>query len=199
MPSVFSRYNRKGKIPGVTGRQVPGAARLPPRKVGGFTTRVPHLDASAGGSAAFREYHRQQIRDVGGRFAGGWGIAWVGLSAADQQLYNWADRKIDNIHEAVERLADEITAYMKENAPWQDRTSAEREASGDPPGRSAREELQAVVVWQDKHNFTIFIGHGADIYYGIWLEVRWGGRYAILEPTAVHFAPQLAATMQVTT
>jgi len=28
--------------------------------------------------------------------------------------------------------------------------------------------------------------------YGLWLEVRWSGRYAIIGPTMLHIAPQLA-------
>lgn len=194
--SVMARalgYNRKNKIPGVSGRRIPGSARMPTHKVGGFLTNVPHISPGAGGSAYWREYHRQQIRDSGGRFAGGWGYAWTGLSAADRNVYEWANQKTENIQSAVEELAREMKEYMQSNAPWSDRTAAERIASDDPPGRSAREELQASVVWHTEHDFTIYLGHGADIYYGIWLEVRWGGKYAIVVPTAEHYGPQIMA------
>jgi hypothetical protein len=197
VPKTLGTYNRKGKIPGVTGKQIPGSAKLPPRRVGGFTTRVPYLSRGQGGSAAFREHHRQQIRDVQGRFAGGWGFAWIGLAAADDALYQWAGQSLSEIKDRVNALADEIKNYMQENAPWTDRSPEEREADGDPPERSARQELQAQVVWNNDASFTIFLGHGAEIYYGIWLEVRWGGRYAILQPTAEVFAPRIAATMKV--
>lgn len=198
MPSPFSQfrtgYNRKKRIPGVTGKRIPGSERVsPPRKVGGFQTNVPFIKPEAGGSAAFREYHRQQIRDVRGQFAGGWGFAWVGLSALDQAIHQWGEGLDRDIRKAVEEIAKEMKDYMQANAPWQDRTPEERESSGDDPSKSARQELQAQVVWSSETEFTIYLGHGADIYYGIWLEVRWGGRYAIVVPTAQHFAPRLAA------
>ena len=45
-------------------------------------------------------------------------------------------------------------------------------------------------MWQDNDHFTIFLGHGANVHYGIWLEVRWGGRFAIIVPTIEHFRQQ---------
>ena len=175
-------YNRSRPIPGVSNRRVPGNGRLPkPRNVGGFRTNVPYQDSRGGdwGSAVFREYHRQQVRDVRGRFAGGWGFAWQGLAATADWLEATGWKVVGNIRENAELLKDEMVAWAKSNAPWEDRTGA------------ARRELQGAVVWNDDTHFTIFLGHGNEIYYGIWLEVRWGGKYAIILPTLHHFAPQL--------
>lgn len=191
--NVRGGYNRKNKIPGVSGRRIPGQARLPTQRNGGFLTNVPFLNADQGGSAAFREYHRQQIRDARGQFAGGWGFAWVGLAALDQAVYAWADSQEVNVKEAVEDLAREMESYMKSEFKWTRRSDTERESSGDGNLPHADEALQAVVVWHNDEEFSIYLGHGKDIYYGIWLEVRWGGRYAIIVPTAEHFAPQIAA------
>lgn len=134
-------------------------------------------------SGQYAARHRRQIRDSGGRFAGGWGVAWQGLEAIDQSVYDMVDEVIDNIHEGAERLKDEMVAYMKANAPWEDQTG------------SARAGLQGAVVWQDETHFTIMLGHGEDIYYGIWLEVRFGGKFAIVVPTVHHFAGQMGATI----
>lgn len=186
MPTGFnptSGYNRSQPIPGVSGRRVPGNARMPSLKAaGGFLTNVPRQQSARGqaGSAIFREFHRQQIRDVKGRFAGGWGFAWVGLEAFDNFLQNWNSKFHQDLHSAAESLKDEMVAYMKANAPWEDH-----------PGENedARENLQGAVVWNSEENFSIFLGHGSDVYYGIWLEVRWGGKYAIIVPTLQHFMP----------
>lgn len=131
------------------------------------------------GSALFREFHRQQVRDARGRFAGGWGFAWQGLESVNDNLIAFDKTLHQNIKQAVERLADEMVEYAKANAPWNDRT-------GD-----ARQGLQSAVVWQDEDHFTILLGHGAEIYYGVWLEVRWGGKFAIILPTIEHFMPQI--------
>lgn len=187
-------YNKRNRIPGVSGRVIPGAkGRLPkPTNYGKFQSRVPFQDDSAGqrGSAIFREYHRQQVRDVGGRFAGGWGFAWQGLQMVAENLEEYAVQKIDDLHGSVERLKDEMVAYAKENAPWRDRPDEERGEDSHLP--HAREAIQGAVVWTDDTHFTIFLGHGKEIYYGVWLEVRWGGKYAIILPTIERFRPEFA-------
>lgn len=177
-----SGYNRSQPIPGVSGRRVPGNARLPSLGGnGGFLTNVPFQKSAGGqaGSAIFREFHRQQVRDAKGRFAGGWGFAWVGLEAMDNFLQNWNQKFHGDLKEAAEKIKDEMVEYMKANAPWEDRT-------GD-----ARAGLQGAVVWNSEESFTVFLGHGDEIFYGIWLEVRWGGKYAIIVPTIQHFMPIL--------
>lgn len=179
------KYNRRRPIRGVTGRRVPGSARMSkPRNVGGFKTNVPRQRSAGGekGSAIFREFHRQQVRDTRGRFAGGWGFAWIGVEGVANNLDDWEGRVAFNIQRAAKRLAEGMREYMQANAPWQD----------DPTNdTNARESLQAEVVFHDDLHFTIFLGHGADIYYGIWLEVRWGGKYSIIVPTAHKFGPML--------
>ena len=134
-------------------------------------------------SAQYARAHRKQIRDSRGRFAGGWGVAWQGLSQLDDNVYEHVDDVLGAIHRGAEELKDQMVEYMKANAPWADRT-------GD-----AREGLQGAVVWQDDTHFTIMLGHGENIEYGIWLEVRWGGKYAIVTPTVHHFAPMMGATI----
>ena len=170
------------KIPGSSSRRVPGSrSSFPsPARIGGLLTNV----GTRGSSESFAQAHRGQVRDARGHFAGGWGFAWVGLESVADNVIEWRDAEMQNLHQAVESLATEMEAYMKANAPWQDRT-------GD-----ARDGLQAVVVWNSETNFTIYLGHGAHIDYGIWLEVRWGGRYAIVTPTAEYYGPQIGARLK---
>lgn len=68
----------------------------------------------------------------------------------------------------------EIEAWMKEHAPWADRTGAAREGLG-------------VEVERDTGEVSITVFHTVD--YGIWLETIESGRFAILEPTLQYWAP----------
>ena len=166
---------------------------MPSPPSGSFRTNVPWQEHSPSdwGSAIYREFHRQQVRDSSGRFGGGWGFAWQGLSDVAENMENYGLQFTGsgNLKQAVERLKDEMVEYAKKNAPWNDREEGKRGSDANLP--HAREALQGAVVWHDATHFTIFLGHGKDIYYGIWLEVRWGGKYAIILPTIHHFAPQI--------
>lgn len=76
----------------------------------------------------------------------------------------------------AERVARDMQAYAQANAPWEDRT-------GD-----ARAGLTAS-VGVEGDDVVISLYHTVD--YGIWLEVRWGGQYAIIQPTIEHFSEEL--------
>lgn len=80
----------------------------------------------------------------------------------------------------VRGMAAECERYMKDNAPWEDQT-------GD-----ARDGLTA----QAKFSFTkytIVLFHTVD--YGIWLEIRWDGKFAIIIPTIEAMGPELMARL----
>src|SRR4029453_6011898 len=72
------------------------------------------------------------------------------------------------LEEALERAAEEVENYAKEHAPWEVRTGDARE------GLTA--ELQ-----RGSGKFVILLYHTVD--YGIWLEIRNSGEYAIILPT----------------
>jgi len=69
---------------------------------------------------------------------------------------------------ATEFGATKATAYGKQNAKWIDRTG------------NARQGFRAYAVHEIGKS-TVVIAHGMS--YGIWLEVRFSGRYAIVNPT----------------
>lgn len=83
---------------------------------------------------------------------------------------------IENYDEHLEDMLDFIVDYhaakgqadMKINAPWTDRTSA------------ARNGLFTVVE-KDGSTYRIIFSHS--VSYGIWLEVKFSGRDAIIIPT----------------
>lgn len=93
----------------------------------------------------------------------------------------------DALPEAIEtganRLATDAEALMKRNAKWKDRTG------------NARRGLYAIVGREGTFIF-VELGHGKDVTYGIWLENRWNGKYAIILPTSEVVMPQLAALIQ---
>jgi hypothetical protein len=73
-------------------------------------------------------------------------------------------------------FARQVEAYAKEHAPWDDRTGDAR------AGLTAKGEQRLVY-------YAITLYH--TVSYGIWLEVRWDGKYAIIVPTLEHMGPQL--------
>jgi len=102
----------------------------------------------------------------------------------DRALYN----KLRTFNARADRFITAATAlharqavnYARTNAPWTDRTTNARN------GLFARAERDAPV-------YRIIIGHS--VPYGVWLEVRWSGRYAILRPTVDHEGPELMRTV----
>ena len=75
----------------------------------------------------------------------------------------------------------EIENWMKENAPWTDRTG------------NARQALN-VDVTQELANIIIQLQHGVE--YGFWLEVKNQGKWGILAPAIDHWVPILLADLQ---
>jgi len=175
------KYSRGGKIPGVPSSPVPGNARLPAGSFSGFKkTNIPYIpNDKSGGRGVAR--HRQQVRNFKGQFAGGTGFAWQGLAELDDAVYDFGDKLLRDSDSAIKALAKEMEEWMKANALWDDRTT------------DAREGLQAVVVKEGVDAWSIYVGHGKDVYYGVHLELGMGGKFQILTPTLIHFAPQLAS------
>jgi hypothetical protein len=161
-----------------------------PAQIGGLLTRIPRQATAS----QFRDAHFQQVRDVKGRFGGGWGFAWVGLASTADNIKELNDHLHESVRDAAESLKDEMVSYAQNNYEWTPREEGTRGRDEELP--HAHEAIQGGVVWEDEEHFTIFLGHGKDIYYGIWLEVRWGGRYAIILPTIMQFAPQLGGRIR---
>lgn len=76
--------------------------------------------------------------------------------------------------------APRAEAEMKQNASWNDQTG------------NARGGLTARPFARKGRSYGIDLSHG--VPYGIWLEVRFSGRYAIIGPTIQSFGPQVMST-----
>ena len=87
-----------------------------------------------------------------------------------------ADKKAQGYLALVTQYyASQAEAQARLNAPWTDRTG------------NARNGLRGVPEINHP-NYAIVLAHSVN--YGIWLEVRWGGRYAIIMPTLRSIGPQ---------
>lgn len=87
------------------------------------------------------------------------------------------DREVElRIAGVVDYQATQSEFFMKTNAPWTDRTG------------NARAGLFTATKKEGK-KFFILLSHTAP--YGIWLEVRWSGRYAIVVPALEDVVKQL--------
>lgn len=82
---------------------------------------------------------------------------------------------------AAGRTAPQAEAWMKTNARWIDHSS------------NARNGLGARALG-NSNRIAVVLYHS--VPYGIWLEVRWDGRYAIIEPAIAEFGPKLMAMVQ---
>jgi hypothetical protein len=81
-----------------------------------------------------------------------------------------------HLEEEVLNVATEALDYARDNAPWADRTGDARN------GLDVDVRMEGdVIVWE--------MSHGVD--YGLYLETRWNGKYAIIMPTLEMFAPRI--------
>lgn len=96
-------------------------------------------------------------------------------------------RRAPQVAERIDAMVSLVTeyystrsqTYMRANAPWTDRTT------------NARNGLTARAQHLPLKSHMIILSHG--VPYGIWLEVRWSGRYSIIDPTMRHIGPQVLA------
>jgi hypothetical protein len=72
-------------------------------------------------------------------------------------------------------VSQDMERTAKRNAPWKDQTG------------NARNGLKGTHKVVPNKSYTATLAHG--VPYGIWLEIRWSGRYSIIMPTIVNELP----------
>lgn len=92
-----------------------------------------------------------------------------------RNLEDLPDQVDGYIHAVMEYQSTKALAHMKTTAKWTDRTG------------NARNGLGSHVEWEPKKLHVIRLFHR--VTYGIFLEIRWAGRYAIIGPTIEKFGP----------
>jgi len=126
------------------------------------------------------------FRDKRGRFQGsgrirrGTGKGFFS-GTLEKGLANFERKTGDGVAESSLNLAERIQQYARDNAPWEDQTGDAR------AGLTAGVEI-------DGNECSISLQH--TVSYGIWLEIRWGGRYAIIIPTIEQLGPEIYREMQ---
>lgn len=85
------------------------------------------------------------------------------------------------VGQVVDYYAVQAEAHMKTNAPWNDQTG------------NARNGLSAQAFHEPSIRHGITLAHG--VPYGIWLEVRFEGKNAIVGPTLQEIGPQVMQTL----
>lgn len=98
------------------------------------------------------------------------------IDTLSRGLANFAFKSADEMGEVAQEFASELVDYARTNAPWTDRTGL------------AREGLVAEVT-NANGSLEIDLMHTEE--YGIWLEIRWGAKYAIIIPTIETMGPKL--------
>jgi hypothetical protein len=93
----------------------------------------------------------------------------------------WTGDIKEAIYQLAQRFVIDIVNWMKENAPWTDRTG------------NLRQSLWADVA-QRLNEISISFDYG--LYYGVFLEFKHQGRYAIIAPALDHFAPLWVQAVQ---
>lgn len=93
------------------------------------------------------------------------GMSWTGDLVVNVHDFN--EKAMKRLALLMEHTAPRIESYAKEHAPWTDRSS------------NARRGLTAVTkINGDEMSIILF----HKVPYGVWLEIRWSGRYAAIMP-----------------
>ncbi len=108
------------------------------------------------------------------------GLVWsrtptaLGVSVTD-----YGHKVLQALHLLADHFAAVLESYAKQTAPWTDRTGA------------ARQGLTGLAV-KAATGVTIILAYS--VSYGIYLELKNAGRFAVLVPTLEkHYAPIMAA------
>jgi len=100
-------------------------------------------------------------------------------AALRRQLATFSPKVDAYVHAVMDYSSHRVIAFAKQNAPWRDQTGA------------ARAGLRVDVEWRPMKLHAIHLFHS--VLYGIWLEIRFAGKYAIIIPTLKDQGP---ATMK---
>lgn len=108
------------------------------------------------------------------------GLRWdIPPSVLAGKVGDYGERLLSAIYDLAQFFAGRIEAYAKANAPWTDRTGNARQ------GLTARAFRTATGV-------VLALFHQAN--YGVFLELKNAGRFAIIMKTLqTHYAPLMAA------
>ena len=113
-------------------------------------------------------------------------VDWLKITWKRTDLFEALERGEAAVDDAVMSVlwfkAPQIEAHMKTNAPWTDQTG------------NARQGLRAEAYDAGGSTKGIVLYH--QVPYGIWLEVKNSGQYAIILPTIEVMGPEVMKSLE---
>ena len=109
-------------------------------------------------------------------------IRWEGVDTMLNNLESYERRVRFAVRQVALFWAARLESYAKENAPWTDRTA------------NARQSLHTWVEDLSQDTVRLYLSHGVN--YGIYLEVRWAARFAIIWPSIQRHLPEIRQMLQ---
>lgn len=113
-------------------------------------------------------------------------VEWFKLTWSRTDLLDALADGNQKVNDAVMSVlaykAPQVEAHMKTNAPWEDQTG------------NARQGLRAEAYDLGGDQKGIILYH--QVPYGIWLEVKNSGEYAIILPTIQVMGPEVMASLE---
>lgn len=105
-------------------------------------------------------------------------VRWVGEKVVRRNIGEYGNDAKSAIREGLDYFAPQIETDAKEKAPWTDRTTAAR---------------SGLFTWveTEKGVGRLYLSHR--MWYGIFLERKHAGRYAIVMPTLQAFEGRVMA------
>lgn len=89
----------------------------------------------------------------------------------------------DAMNSAMRETAEEMEAWAKQNHPWTNRTG---KAEGGLTGYHGAYGGALTEPGEVTHYAAV--KHGDDVDYGIWLEVKYGGKWGVIQRTIEAFS-----------
>jgi hypothetical protein len=99
-----------------------------------------------------------------------------------RRMKEYERRVLHAIKQVARYWQSVFEAYAKKNRPWDDQTG------------NARQSLHAWIEELSGDIVRLYLSHGVD--YGIYLETKYSGRYAIIWPTIKRHLPQIRRMLQ---
>lgn len=114
--------------------------------------------------------------------AGDLGITWaVSPAALGDAVLHYGTNVESSAKARLGRLSGEALAYARSHHPWANRTGAAEAGLG-------------AEVHEVGGGLQMILYHG--VPYGVFLEVRHGGKWGIIRPTLDAFGPKVMAEMR---
>ncbi len=118
-------------------------------------------------------------------------VVWIDPPAnMARALDQYGVRVFDAILAVADFIATKMQNHARQNARWQDRTGNARSGLF---GAAVKKERGAggQFLATAERTVEIYLSHGSTVFYGKFLELAHGGKYAIIWPTIEKYLPEL--------